>query len=246
MSERPKDFLGIHNWDNHQPPEADGGVFIRVYTKLLVLDKFRSLTMAQRGVLTSLWLYRGVTGRNPPRDPEALRRTLGGARDKHLADHIKALLSAPFVYLTSTRRPVQKEKKGVASHDQVRIEQGDRSDPDPEQAQQDLVDLSTSTPTTKDKMVRDWVRRFPMFWRVWPKKVARVQAEAAWRQVGLKYLGTANGKIGPTELAENVEAVLIRRQEDDWSERPKDKLPNPATFLRGEAFDSQSRLEVTT
>ncbi len=249
MTDRPKLFLGIHDWDDHQPPEADGGTFIRVYTQLLVLGKFRALTMAQRGVLTSLWLYRGVTARNPPRAPEDLRASLGGARDKHLENHIKALERAGFVYFTATHRPLQRDKRGRPGQIQVMTKDQVRSDPDPEQAQQELVDLSKSQPTTRDRMLRDWVLRFPLFWRVWPKKVARIQAEQAWRQLGVRHLGTATpltkDKLTPVQLAANVEAVLIRRQADDWAERPKDKLPNPATFLRGEAFDNQSRQEVT-
>lgn len=252
MTDRPKDFLGIHDWNDHQPPEADEGRFIRVYTRLLVLDKWRSLSLAQQGLLTSLWLYRGVTGRNPPRAPEALRRSLGGPRDKHLGHHVKILLAAPFVYLTSTRCPVQRDKKGRPGQDQV-MTTGHETGQSPEQVgggrerkQAELVRLERQEPTAAERMLQQWRPMFTRFWRVWPKKVARIQAEKAWHQIGLQHLGLGRGKLTPQELAANVEAVLIRRQEDDWSERSKDKLPNPATFLRAEAFDNQSRLEVTS
>lgn len=80
--------------------------------------------------------------------------------------------------------------------------------------------------------IRLWTRYFERgFWPAFPRKVARQAALKAWLQLR----PTRVEQFAP--LARGIAHVLAERIRSEWRDRAIDRLPYPATFLRGEAFD---------
>lgn len=104
------EFLKINDWEEHQS-HRESHTWIRNYCSLLVQPKYYNLSAAQRGILHGLWLYRGMTGSNPPRDPEELRRTLRVPRDKHLSRTLDVLISRGFLKISAHQREREKERE---------------------------------------------------------------------------------------------------------------------------------------
>lgn len=99
-------YYRIHDWKDHQPPEARNGAarFIRNWCSLLQNPKYFILTAAERGVLHGLWLYQGGTGLRPPRDPFKVRSSLSLGRNKYLSRHLETLERRGFLVPARTQR----------------------------------------------------------------------------------------------------------------------------------------------
>jgi hypothetical protein len=76
--------------------------------------------------------------------------------------------------------------------------------------------------TVSKKGSKDELEGFDRWWAVYPKKVAKPKAEAAWRKV-------MHGKGSPS-VEELVAAVNAHRKTREWLEG---YVPNPATWLNG-------------
>lgn len=79
---------------------------------------------------------------------------------------------------------------------------------------------------TDNKLVQD---SFLEFWKAYPKKQAKVAAEAAWK------------KIDGVSLLPTILKDLRRR----WSKREKEFIPMPATYLRGRRWEDEDEVEET-
>jgi len=79
-----------------------------------------------------------------------------------------------------------------------------------------------------------WSALFPEFWNVYPRKIAKRDAEKAWAKLAPK----SSDLIEPKALA--IAYVLRDRKQRDWAGRDPDRIPYPATFLNAEKFEVAS------
>lgn len=74
---------------------------------------------------------------------------------------------------------------------------------------------------------------FADFWRAYPRRVARKDAEKAW------------AKIDPAEYPKIFAAVARAKKHDDWRREEGRFIPYAATFLRGERWNDELDSDVT-
>lgn len=73
----------------------------------------------------------------------------------------------------------------------------------------------------------DRQRAFDQFWKVWPKRVARKDAERAW------------SRIAPEKYPAVVAAVERQKKLPAWQKDAGAYIPYPATWLRGERWNDE-------
>lgn len=74
---------------------------------------------------------------------------------------------------------------------------------------------------------------FADFWKAYPRKQAKVEAEKAWRQIG--------GEQFPYMLG----AIEKSKKRDDWRRNNGQFIPLPASYLRGKRFDDELETDLT-
>lgn len=74
---------------------------------------------------------------------------------------------------------------------------------------------------------------FGDFWKSYPRKQAKVEAEKAWKQIG--------GERFPYMLG----AIERARTTDDWRRNNGQYVPLPASYLRGKRFDDELDADAT-
>ena len=108
-SKRPPRYLEIHDWDHHQSETTTE--WFRVWTRLFSLPKWNRLSMAERGLLVSLWGYQAKTRASPPCAPLELRACLGQAYTKHTLGQVQRLVDVGFLHFRTHQRRVDKRRK---------------------------------------------------------------------------------------------------------------------------------------
>ena len=88
-------YVEIHDWEFHQP--TTGPDWHRVSNTAFLNRKYRALSAAERGLVHGLWMLRGDTGRNPPRDPEWVASALGLGHNRYVSGHMKTLERKGFL-----------------------------------------------------------------------------------------------------------------------------------------------------
>lgn len=91
-------------------------------------------------------------------------------------------------------------------------------------------DLEPGAPERRKAALREWVELFDLFWPHYPRKIAKRDALKAWREIAPHEPAEVDRK------ARGVGIVLSERKRRDWRDRPKDRIPYPASFLRAEEF----------
>lgn len=69
---------------------------------------------------------------------------------------------------------------------------------------------------------------FAEFYADYPRKIARKDAEKAWKQLKVTEV-----------IASQIRATLNKRKREDWRGRDLKFIPYPAHFLRSEGFDEE-------
>ena len=75
---------------------------------------------------------------------------------------------------------------------------------------------------------------FDTFWKSYPRKVAKGDARKAWTQTE---------KIRPS-LSNILEAIENQKNTQQWMENEGMFIPYPATWLRGERWDDEVKIDV--
>lgn len=75
--------------------------------------------------------------------------------------------------------------------------------------------------------LKDWMEAFPEFWRRYPRKVSKTDAERAYAKI----------KPWTQEQCDLIFAGLDFYQERIWPDRSPDKIEYPATWLNKRRFD---------
>ena len=75
---------------------------------------------------------------------------------------------------------------------------------------------------------------FDDFWKVYPKKRARVVAEKAWMRL----------KLSDEEAVQVIEKVKEFCRSDDWQRDGGQYIPYPATFLNQQRWEDEMEVAV--
>ena len=94
-------------------------------------------------------------------------------------------------------------------------------------------------PTQENPSLREtWLKGFPSFWREYPRKEKKRDAEKAW----LGLCPRQERELRP--LYKRIMALLECRLEGSWQGREKKHILLPGTFLRSESFDAEDVREA--
>jgi len=101
-------YLEPKDWADHQTGTTDK--WHKVWNSILVLAKYKSLSLSQRGMLHGIWAYRAVTGLSLPRDPTEARLSLSVAPTKHFRRSLDVLILRGFLIPKTTQRRGDKKR----------------------------------------------------------------------------------------------------------------------------------------
>ena len=77
---------------------------------------------------------------------------------------------------------------------------------------------------------------FDLFWEKYPKKMAKKEAQKAWKQLS----------VNETLYQEICDAVEKQKQQEEWLKEKGKYVPYPSTWLRGERWKDNSCVEIKT
>jgi len=183
MSDKPLSrypFIEIHDWEQHQPPEARNGnvAFIRNWVRLVANHKYLSLTLAERGMLHGLWLLRGIHATDPPRDPDKLRTVLHLPRNRYIWDTLEVLERKGFIHFRARQRRGDKRRE-------------EKNPPTPRRAGER----------------KSFPKGFTRFWEAYPLKVGKQAAAASWKRQKLE-ARTGESALHRLRIIEAVQAQI--------------------------------------
>ena len=102
----------------------------------------------------------------------------------------------------------------------------------------DTVCLSVTVTKQKQNRnsnsVADRVSGFSEFWKTYPKKVGKIEAEKAWMR--------ANGNRPPTEII--LSKIIELKKSDQWQKQGGQFIPNPATWINRGGWEDEAGVEV--
>lgn len=79
--------------------------------------------------------------------------------------------------------------------------------------------------TTSKNLTSDGEEKFAEFWKLYPKKQAKKEAQKAWKKVNPKLFGTI------------MDAIAVQRHSDKWLKDGGQYIPNAASWLNGERWE---------
>lgn len=77
---------------------------------------------------------------------------------------------------------------------------------------------------------------FALFWESYPKKMAKKEAQKAWKQLS----------VNETLYQEICDAVEKQKQQEEWLKEKGKYVPYPSTWLRGERQKDSTCVEIKT
>lgn len=77
---------------------------------------------------------------------------------------------------------------------------------------------------------------FDLFWEKYPKKMAKKEAQKAWKQI----------KVEEKLYQEICQAVEKQKEQYDWQKEKGQYVPYPSTWLRGERWKDSTYVEIKT
>lgn len=77
---------------------------------------------------------------------------------------------------------------------------------------------------------------FDLFWESYPKKMAKKEAQKAWKQLS----------VNETVYQEICDAVEKQKQQEQWLREKGKYVPYPSTWLRGERWKDNDCVEIKT
>ena len=71
--------------------------------------------------------------------------------------------------------------------------------------------------------------RFEVFWKAYPKRIKRLDAEKAWQKL----------KVDDALLATILAALEVQKRSPQWNKADKQYIPYPATWLNGHCWEDE-------
>lgn len=201
-------YLRIKNWEAFQHYKDRNPPWIKLHRALLDDYEFAALEDAVKGQLMLMWLFASQNEGRIPHDAKFLERKLGLTEKCRLDELIRnGFLIPEQPDSTSASEPLADCKQ-------------DASEP---------LALTRSREESQRRKATETEGRaaFDAFWTAWPRKVARSDAEKAWRKV-------------PAADFPAVMSGLARATKcEQWVKDGGQFIPHAATWLNGRRWEDQ-------
>lgn len=201
-------YLKIKNWDSFQHYKDRNPPWIKLHRALLDDYEFASLEDAVKGQLMLMWLFASQNEGRIPHDAKFLERKLGLTEKCRLDELIRNGFLIP-------EQPASSD----ASNELASSKQ-DATEP---------LALARSREESQRRKATETEARaaFEDFWAAWPRKVAKTDAEKAWRKVSADEI--------PAVMAGLSRACAC----DQWRKDGGQFIPHAATWLNGRRWEDQ-------
>lgn len=201
-------MLLVKNWTEFQHYKDRNPPWIKLHRSLLDDYDFARLPDASKAHLMLLWLFASQNGGKIPEDAKFLQRKLGLEKPPDL----KAFVNQRLLI------PEQDASKPLS---------------DCEQCASDVQALARSQESEKRRGETERVReQFDAFWLSYPRKVAKPDAERAWKKLSLP----------DGEFERIMSALEVHKGCRKWRENDGEFIPHPATWLNQRRFDDELEL----
>ena len=200
--------LMIQNWDRYQHYKADRPAWVKWYRE--VTNDLTWLALPDEGKL--LWPYillvAAETSNRIPSDPKLLSLRLR-LRLSIVRKGLDSLTNSGFLHIVQ--------------------DDADNADVYMPNAHARTRSVSVSYRGNKRKNEED--KDFAEFWRHYPKRIGKIDARKAWKQM-------AKDRPPLCELIAKVDELALSR---DWLKDNGQWIPYPATWLRAGGWDDEVR-----
>lgn len=205
-------YLRIKNWEAFQHYKDRNPPWIKLHRSLLDDYEFSALEDVAKGQLMLIWLFASQNEGKIPQDAKFLERKLGLTEKCRL----DALIAAGFLI---PDQPASSSASADASEPIATCEQ------DASKA----LSLACSREERQRTKATETEGRaaFEDFWSAWPRKVAKSDAEKAWRKVSAADV--------PAVMAGLAQAVVC----EQWRKDGGQFIPHAATWLNGRRWEDQ-------
>jgi hypothetical protein len=198
-------IIAPRNWSDFQHYKDRAPPWIKLHKTLLDNFEYQSLPVASRALAPMLWLL---------------------ASD-HERGEIDAAPKKLSFRLRMTEREVTDALKPLIDNKFFDVVQGD-SDALADRKQGAMPETEAEK---RRKETEEKARNFEEFWKAYPKKEAKKDAEQAWSKVD-------------APVAVLLAAIAAKRTTEDWTKAKGQFVPLPATWLRGRRWEDSPPGEV--
>ena len=194
-------YLKVKNWDSFQHYKDRNPPWIKLHRALLDDYEFASLEDAVKGQLMLMWLFASQNEGKIPHDAKFLERKLGLTEKCRLDELIRN------GFLIPEQPDSADASNAIAGSKQVADE---------------ALALARSREESQRRKATETEMRanaFESFWQAFPRKVAKPDAEKAWK------------KVSPEELPALMAGLSRAVASDQWRSDGGKYIPYPATWL---------------
>ncbi len=216
------------------------GGFLSVPRFLFRLPLSQGARLLAAHVLTEGWrvqpreLDQADLARELDMTPRRLRACLAQLADQGVVQVVRRGQGRSNLYIFAVPESALLDRSDMTDQespdrsDMTALERSPSADPSIEETKKKTKESSLSSEETKSAL-QDL---FEAFWKIWPRKVAKKNAERAYRRAVMP----GKRKQPDTELAKRILSA-VTAQSRGWSD--PQYIPHPATWLNGERWEDQ-------
>jgi len=198
--------------------------WIKIYCDKWLRGTLREDTLETRGAWVDLLAMAGDSAFS---EDGVIQVSPGvGLTDEQIASILRVGIS---VWLTAKERLLNTARIGIDGHNVIKIVNWHnyQSEYERQKPSRERKKLKIPNPESSDI-------RFEKFWREYPRKQAKVDAERAFKS------------LNPSEdlLAVIIADISSRKQSEAWLKDKGKYIPLPATYLRGKRWEDETKKEA--
>jgi len=194
-------MLKIRNWSKWQSYRSDRGQppWIKIHREVLRNPEWVSLTDAQRGQLLAMWILAADKNGELPENPTVIKKLCYMDSEPCL----KTFIECGFIECDASTTPSRRQSDQPETEKRQRRGRVEEKNP---------CALS----------------RFDEFWKAYPKKKNKGQAEKAFKRI--------NG----TSLDTLLSAIESAKKSPEWTKENGQYIPYPATWLNAKGWEDEA------
>jgi len=215
--------LKMHEWEGWQTFRKDRGTppWIKVYRSLLSSSKWAALTDAEKGQLVSIWMVAADNNGEITADPRVIMKICQLDTIPSIQKFIDLRLMA------TTCQPDGNQVVTVSAEPHVNLTHQSRVEESRVEEKKTMGENPPVSVPSKENL-------FDIFWKEYPKKKKRGDAEKAWKAA----------KITPGFFPELLGAIKKQKQSPDWLKDGGQFIPYPATWLRAKGWADETEVDI--
>jgi len=193
-------MLKIRNWSKWQSYRSDRGQppWIKIHREVLRNPEWVSLTDAQRGQLLAMWILAADKNGELPENPTVIKKLCYMDSEPCL----KTFIECGFIEGDASTTPVRRQSDQPETEKRQRRGREENNQPSA-------------------------LSRFDEFWKAYPKKKNKGQAEKAFKRI--------NG----TSIDTLLSAIELAKKSPEWTKDNGKYIPYPATWLNAKGWEDE-------